>query len=729
MFRLRRFAHPQPPVKDVDDQVIDNVNKDGILSSPMTSRQRQVLFRQGLIQIFINYVLKPVYDFFHARTGPKGCRVSGWIRFWYAVIFLYSRTLFAIELSFLIDPVTGVMPYRVTQGDMEDYEWSIFSLAPDSRLLVYSVFYAGWFAGVGLLLGIQPRWCAAIIFWTTHNLHNHNWVLWDNQEHMMRLWAFFLIFMSLDHITIYDGFGGYWNRVTSLPCWKEWKHKIAAGRETCLRKCPLVLQQHLRHNPADHDIESANMYSPVISTVNGSSTSASMQSTSWPMWPFRIFQIYVCYIYLAAGLGKFNTQPWKNGTALWWLWYDGGFGRFFPAWMSEFLFNRMAIVKLQTWAALLIELGCIVTIWIPSLRWYTFLAVVALHVGIELALIMHAFEYLSVVGWASFLVYPNDCLRRESNATPGIAQEKGGEARTFLKKGTGDSLDKSTVNKAGKGGMVGRIIAPKTRKVVSESILIGILLYFFTVDAVPRSEIMEILPPKARWVFKTFLFPTSATKDASEEWGEMAGIHTGAWTVYRGIPPHSDYSLTAVIQYTDGTAPSIWREEDLYAHNDLRSLYLRERYYWTSTLTYYLSKEYEGELEGIPFMASFAMNLAKKYSRGSIKYYAQRKGAPHVEIDPSCPIKSVSLMAHSATGKGPPKGVGLWESVPRSWEYESNCNYVLTMEELDNNFDITILYRYNENESFEEESGCSELDDADEKLHHQYGSFDPKNKG
>jgi hypothetical protein len=724
-------APPSPTEKKEDDPFVDysvqsyhgqieqvsERNKDDDMT--LSKEQRQEKFRAGLLHIFMKYVLNPVYDFFHARTGPKGCRVSGWIRLWFSVIFLYSRILFALELDFLIDPVNGVMPYRVTKADMADHEWSIFQLAPDSRLLIYGVFYAGLLAGLGLFLGVLPRWSAVTLFITMHNIHNHNWILWDNQEHMFRLWCFFLIFMPLDNITIYDGYGGWCQRVKTSSLLvnnlEALERHVSACAAWVMKKCPSVIRLQCKRLRLDQDLESG------VSATAGNNHRHE-QSTSWPMWPFRIFQIYICIVYLAAGLCKLNTTPWRTGTALWWLYYDGGFGRFFPEWVSEYLFNRMGPVKFQTWTALVIEIASIFTIWIPRLRWPTFLGVVALHVGIELALVMHAFEYLSVLGWCAFFVYPNDDITGGKTAASAGAFAPGRDSPLIHQSGSEDGNEK--INK--KMGVISQMLAPSRRKVLVESCLVACLLFFFTVDALPRGDILQVVPRPVGFFMKYFMFPSSRTRRLANRYGEILGIHTGAWTVYKGVPPHSDYKLTAVIQYNNGTAPTVWEEEDLYSHNDLYSLYMRERTYWSGTFTYYLANEYAGSHDGIPFFGSFAIHLAREYSDGYITIKPRRLGGPKVYIDPNSPIKSVSLMAHKARGLKPPPNVGLWESVPRRWEYTDTCNYVLDLKEFGIEFKKKKLYEYDKATDFERESGCRKLHKIDEELHMKHGSLRPR---
>ncbi|KAL3913239.1 MAG: hypothetical protein SGILL_006569, partial [Bacillariaceae sp.] len=698
----------------------------------LSPEDRRQLFREGLLDIFMKYILMPVYDFFHARTGHNGCRISGWIRFWFGVVFVYSRILVAVELDFLMDPVNGVMPYRVTKNDLEDYDWSLFKVFPESRLVLYLVFYGGLLSGIGLILGVLPRWSAVILFVTEHNMHDHNRILWDSEENMMRLWCFFLIFMPLDHVTIYDGFGGWCQRVKDMPFLLDkldaLERRVSAMTAACLRKCPPMIQTQCRRLKLDQDLEAGSSGATSDSSANSHRHHRRReQSTSWPMWPFRLFQIYMCLVYLGAGLCKFNSRTWTSGEALWWLPYDGAFGRFFPDFVTEYLFNRMGAVKFQTWTALAIENLCVITIWIPKLRWPTFLAVIALHIGIELALVMHAFEYLSVLGWVTFFVLPNDGEDTGKNGASSDKDVADEEADSLMLHSTGRDDVNGKVNK--KGGIIRQMLAPSRRKVLIESLFVGSLIYLFVLDCLPRGDIEDALPEGVGRMVKRYLFPSGTTRRLEQKYADILGLHAGQWTVYRSVPPHTDYGLTAVIQYNDGREPTVWKEEDLYATNDLYSLYMRERTYWSGTFTYYLAKQYVDSHDGLPFLGNFAIYLARKYSGGHIKFrYALKGGGAIVTIGPKSPIKSVSLMAHEARGRSPPRDqeIGLWDPVPRTWVYTDTCNYMLKMDEFATTFRKKALYEYNENVGFDEESGCNELDDIDEELHLQHGSFRPK---
>jgi hypothetical protein len=697
--------------------------------------RRQELLRKESLRLLMKYVVHPVYEFFFARTGPKGCRLAGYIRVVYAMLFLYSRGLLAIELPLLFDPITGVMPYRITQLDIYSEDLSIFQWAPDSRALLYGMYYLGLLNGALLLLGVAwPRLQAVGVYFFLCNLHNHNSALWDKQEDMLRMWSFMLLWLPLDHITLYDGFGGI---ITPVD---EKDFTVASIAARCLpsltkndmKSTPLQLRRpkndrhdhHEIHVEKDALLRDESVAASISTDADGKPKE---QSTSWPMWPFRIWQIYVCLVYTGAALCKANSSTWESGVALYYLWYEDGFGRFFPDIVSELFFNRMIAIKLQTWAALVIEAICIVAIWPKSLRWYTFIAVVILHIGIELALIMHIFEYLSVLGWLVFFVYPNDSIDRESPSRRTTMASKAPKTGIVVG-GDGandeDDDEEETNEKTVKTAMTAASwSSPSRRKLIIESVVIATLLYFFVVDALPRRDIVELLPRPFSGLMERFILPTKASRRQIKSVAEWAGIHTGPWTVFRGKPPHSHSRFTAVIQFNDGTNPVLWSHFNPYERNDPYSLYARERYYWSDTYYYYLASGYNGQLDGIPLYATFALHLAKQYSNGKLTVDHTPNGLEILK-DPSNRIKSISLMAHQKRGKDPPKTYDWFASLPRGWKYTSECQFVLEVEKFPKSMDIDRLLKYKKNGTFEVQSHCDHFDDIDWKVHREK-SYDP----
>ena len=82
----------------------------------------------------------------------------------------------------------------------------------------------------------------------------------------------------------------------------------------------------------------------------------------------------------------------------------------------DFLFNRRGPLQIMTWLSLVVECSCIIFIWPLYSRKVVFVAIALLHLGIEGAMNMHCFEWLTMIGWSLFLVerqdqdIVNDCV-------------------------------------------------------------------------------------------------------------------------------------------------------------------------------------------------------------------------------------------------------------------------------------------------------------------------------
>lgn len=99
-------------------------------------------------------------DFFHARTGIDGCRLGGWMRISFAVLYLFDRLVLGLQLKYLFSPTTGLVPYSVGQDHpyAQPYEWSAFALAPESDTFLWA------FYGLGVLHGSCFSWALHPVF-------------------------------------------------------------------------------------------------------------------------------------------------------------------------------------------------------------------------------------------------------------------------------------------------------------------------------------------------------------------------------------------------------------------------------------------------------------------------------------------------------------------------------------------------------------------------------------
>ena len=196
-------------------------------------------------------------DFFHARVGYQACRLAGWIRVGYAVLFLTDRLLLSVDFAWFFGTPSNSPLFPLDTQMAQTHYYSIFQLAPESSVLLWSsIHFLGLFQGVLLLLGIAPRLQLLGIFVNLVSFQNHSYYIWEGEDKAFRLWCFFLMLMPLHRVTIYD----------------------------------------YRRN-------------------NGNESSRKKQD-SWPIWPFRLFQLEMCMAYFGAGLGKLLGKQWRDGTAL-----------------------------------------------------------------------------------------------------------------------------------------------------------------------------------------------------------------------------------------------------------------------------------------------------------------------------------------------------------------------------------------------------------------------------
>jgi hypothetical protein len=643
-----------------------------------------------ILKNIVTFIQGPVHDFFHARTGPKGCRLVGYIRVCYALLFLYSMLLMTIQLNTLLGPRKGLMSYAITgenhyRPEAVDNRWNVFRLAPESSVMLYLLFLFGLGSGVFLLLGIQPRWAAVGTYVFLHNLRAQNNFIWDHEAHMVRLWAFFLIFLPLDHITINDGFGGL---------------------------VPLVRRRlNIMRNNNN------------ISAMSYATTTHQQQqpTESWAMWPFRLWQVYTCLIYVGAGLCKFNTTPWQRGFALAYCWYDEGVGRFYPSFMIELMYNRMIAIKIQTYMSLVIENLCYITIWPLKTRKWTFIAIVLLHIGIELALLMHIFEYLSVLGWVVFFAYPNDGKPADDTTVTDLVfgNEKIDKPRT------------SPIVSV-KHAFTGLTKSPEKRKTIIHSIVAGTILYLLVFDIFPRNSVEKLLPTSITYLLKTFVYPSRFTKRAAMKLSLASGIRSGPFLLFGGLPPHSQNRITAVVRFNDGKEPALFKYDDWSEQNILQN----EIDYWYDTYLYYMLES----SSKVALYSAFSVHVAELYSNGGVS-----REYSDVMIDPNKnTVESVSVQVHTKTGRHSPFSMlSNFESIPRGWDYESECRFVLDFEEIQLEDKIRYvgmnsLWMADVNDDGDDDGdddgvaqkdGCTNYNRADEFLHRKGGYVEAAEEG
>jgi hypothetical protein len=184
--------------------------------------------------------------------APRDLRILDVVRRGYGILLLLyvgllwpDRHLFFGKGSYL--------PVDAAREVIDPDVYSLYSFFPDTPLtitLALALLVAG---ALAMLIGWIPRIAAATTFVLLVLVQHANDMLFDGEDIIFRLFAFFLIF---------------------VPPWR--KLKSLARRE---------------HSS--------------LSDVDG-----------YPAWPLRLFQLQICLVYFCTAIQKSNGLPWLDGTAI-----------------------------------------------------------------------------------------------------------------------------------------------------------------------------------------------------------------------------------------------------------------------------------------------------------------------------------------------------------------------------------------------------------------------------
>ena len=118
------------------------------------------------------------------------------------------------------------------------------------------------------------------------------------------------------------------------------------------------------------------------------------------LWPARAIQVQIALIYLVTGLVKLHTQPWQDGSAVYYALQVGNVlkGQS-PSWV---LGHRLLLVAMN-YGTLAIELSVPFMLFYRPLRNWAFLMCAAMHTSIDLLMSIRFFSLAMYVGLLAFL--------------------------------------------------------------------------------------------------------------------------------------------------------------------------------------------------------------------------------------------------------------------------------------------------------------------------------------
>jgi hypothetical protein len=124
-------------------------------------------------------------------------------------------------------------------------------------------------------------------------------------------------------------------------------------------------------------------------------------SSSVPAWPMRLLQIHVVAMYFHTGFARIDDPGWLEGQALFEALARTIFTRFtfdLHAWRLELL--------LLTYGVFVLEPAAVVLLWIPRARTLCALALLAMHVTLEILTNVGWWNYVMIGGLLTFLPPP-----------------------------------------------------------------------------------------------------------------------------------------------------------------------------------------------------------------------------------------------------------------------------------------------------------------------------------
>jgi len=274
--------------------------------------------------------------FFHA---PCDARVCALVRIAFACVVLANfAALWPDRERWFTDE--GVLTAETSQRIASPYGWSLLWLLPSTTEVVNVCLWIAVANTVLLLIGLLPRLNALCVLVWLYSFQTRNVQIIDGEDTVMRMTAFFLIWMP------------------SGQCWS----------------LHALLRRWLGFPPLGCEA---------------------------PGWSLRLLQIQMASILLSTALLKLAGDEWIDGTALYYVSrLDDFWGRFpVPAW----LFDTPWTVALMTWAVLVVELTVPVLIWFKETRRWCLLVTVLFHLANEWTMHLFLFHWIMLVGWLSFL--------------------------------------------------------------------------------------------------------------------------------------------------------------------------------------------------------------------------------------------------------------------------------------------------------------------------------------
>jgi hypothetical protein len=122
-------------------------------------------------------------------------------------------------------------------------------------------------------------------------------------------------------------------------------------------------------------------------------------------WGMRLLQVHLCAMYLIAGFERLDAAGWRHGDMVLHALINTQYGRFDVDWLA-----LAPALRALTFAILLLEPAAPFLLWLPFVGRYTAIALIAMHLGLEVLIDAGWWQPMMISALVTFL--PPRWLRR-----------------------------------------------------------------------------------------------------------------------------------------------------------------------------------------------------------------------------------------------------------------------------------------------------------------------------
>jgi hypothetical protein len=143
-------------------------------------------------------------SFFYDRTD--NLQMAGVIRIAFSIVLLFNLILLGLDFDWFF---LEVLPTKLAVRTLDPDTLTILTWIPEehSEVGLWTCYLLSIVQVILLGLGIAPRFQACGTFFWLAVFRHHNNIIWDGEDQVFRLLAFFLIFFPLHRVTIYEWVG------------------------------------------------------------------------------------------------------------------------------------------------------------------------------------------------------------------------------------------------------------------------------------------------------------------------------------------------------------------------------------------------------------------------------------------------------------------------------------------------------------------------------------------